>query len=128
MDKARPFDSYFDAVSGLDEVKLHWLRHTRELVHQIYPDVVERVSYAMPGFYPKEAKKATQQLFLVMANARWLGLYGTPGLEPVVAPFTKYGVTTTKGSIHVPYDMPEQPFQELLTAIIHFNLARHGFS
>ncbi len=62
-----------------------------------------------------------------MANAKWLGLYGTPGLEPAVEPFAKYGVTTTKGSIHVPYDMPEPAFRELLKAVIEFNLHRHGF-
>jgi uncharacterized protein YdhG (YjbR/CyaY superfamily) len=126
VDKAKPFEGYFNDEHLAPE-KLEWLRLTRRLVHEIYPDAVERVSYAMPGFYPKDAKKATHQLFLIMANAKWLGLYGTPGLDETVKPYVKYGVSTTKGSIHVPYDMPVDAYRKMLTDIIDFNLTRHGF-
>ncbi|WP_270323679.1 hypothetical protein [Lactococcus petauri] len=80
MKKAQPFEAYFND-NDLSEEKLARMRLTRQLVHTIYPDVQERVSYAMPGFYPKQAKKATQQLFLLMANKGWLGIYGTQGMK-----------------------------------------------
>ena len=72
MKKAQPFEAYFND-NDLSEEKLARMRLTRQLVHTIYPDVQERVSYAMPGFYPKQAKKATQQLFLLMANKGFKG-------------------------------------------------------
>jgi len=100
---------------------------TRALVHELYPDVQERTSYAMPGFYPKGAKKATQQLFLLMANKKWLGLYGTQGLSPDdLQEFRKEGVTEGKGSLQVPYDLPAESFKQLLKLVIACNLKRHG--
>ena len=126
MDKAKPFDEYFCDVH-LGEEKLARMQLTRKLVHELYPAVQERTSYAMPGFYPKAATKATQQLFLLMANKKWLGLYGTQGLTlDDLHEFKEAGVTEGKGSLQVPYDMPEDSFKRLLKLVIEFNLKRHG--
>lgn len=134
MEKAKPFDDYF-TDPALTPEKLARMQLTRDIVHKIYPDVQERVCYAMPGFYPKDAasftlkgtKGANQQLFLLMANKSWLGIYGTAGLDSnVLAKYEHLGVTSGKGSLHVPYDMPVQPFTELLRAVIDYNLGRHG--
>lgn len=127
MQKAQPFENYFND-HDLEEIKVARMQLTRRLVHEIYPDVQERVSYAMPGFYPKEANKATQQLFLVMANKNWLGIYGTPGLpEEVLDIFIKHDLEFGKGSIKVPYDMPEEDFKELLELVMTYNASRNGF-
>ena len=126
MEKAKPFEEYFDDAR-LGSEKLERMQLTRTLVHKLYPEVQERVSYAMPGFYPVGATKATQQLFLLIANDGWLGMYGTQGLEAGdLKDFEQYGVTVGKGSLRVPYDMPEDAFGRLLRFVIDFNLARHG--
>ena len=125
MDKAKPFEDYF-ADGSLEADRLARMRLARKLVHEIYPDVVERTSYAMPGFYPKGSTKANQQLFLLQANKEWLGLYGTFGLTAAdLAEFARYGIEVGKGSVKVPYDMPSRPFKSLLKHVIDFNLARH---
>jgi len=126
MDKAKPFDDYFND-SSLPPEKLARMRLTRDIVHRLYPTVQERVSYAMPGFYPPAATNANQQLFMLMANKSWLGIYGTQGLDAnVIAKYQPYGVTSGKGSLHIPYDMPVEPFTELLKAVIaHNNGRRH---
>ncbi|MCL2858484.1 MAG: hypothetical protein FWF42_02210 [Streptococcaceae bacterium] len=123
MEKAKPFDEYFNDLN-LGEERLERMILTRKLVHEIYPDVQERVSYAMPGFYPKNAKKATQQLFLLMANKEHLGVYGTQGLEE--KDIAQYNLETGKGSIKVPYNMPERDFKQLLEFVINYNANRHG--
>ncbi len=126
MEKAKPFDEYF-TDKNLAPEKLARMQFTRALVHELYPDVQERVSYAMPGFYPKLATKATQQLFLLMANKDWLGIYGTQGLEEEdFAPFIRYGVKSGKGSLQVPYDMDDEKFKSLLQFVMKHNFIRHG--
>ncbi|PCR99678.1 DUF1801 domain-containing protein [Lactococcus fujiensis] len=126
MEKAKPFEDYFND-ERLEHDKLARMKLTREIVHEIYPDVQERVSYAMPGFYPKKAKKATQQLFLLMANKNWLGLYGTQGVDPTVFdPFLENGIGAGKGSLQVPYDFDEAMFRQLLAVVIEQNFLRHG--
>ncbi|MGM9886730.1 MAG: hypothetical protein ACI31W_05750 [Lactococcus sp.] len=126
MEKAKPFDDYFnDERLGSD--KLSRMILTRKLVHDIYPEVQERVSYAMPGFYPQKAKKATQQLFLLMANKNWLGIYGTQAIElTAFESFFENGVTAGKGSLQVPYDFDEVQFKQLLQLVIEQNFIRHG--
>jgi len=125
MDKTRPFDDYFNDPHLTPAQRIR-MQLTRQLVHELYPDVTEQTHYAMPGFYPKGATKATQQLFLLMANAKWLGIYGTQGLTAAdLREFTTYGVTAGKGSLHVPYDMPKPPFKRLLQLIITHNTKRH---
>lgn len=126
MEKAHEFDFYF-TDERLETDKLERMQLTRKLVHDLYPEVKEQVSYAMPGFYPKHAKKATEQLFLMMANKKWLGIYGTQGLEEEdIAPFIKQGVTMGKGSMQVPYDMAEAQYQKLIQLIMRYNFERHG--
>lgn len=127
MKKVQPFEAYFND-NDLSEEKLARMRLTRQLVHTIYPDVQERVSYAMPGFYPKQAKKATQQLFLLMANKGWLGIYGTQGMkENDFSDFADYGLEFGKGSLKIPYDMPELEYKKLLQLIMSYNAKRNGF-
>ncbi|MCO7180535.1 hypothetical protein [Lactococcus formosensis] len=127
MKKAQPFETYFND-EDLEVEKLTRMQLTRQLVHTIYPDVQERVSYAMPGFYPKEAKKATQQLFLLMANKGWLGIYGTQGMEENdFSSFTDYNIEFGKGSLKVPYDMPESELKNLLQLIMNHNAKKNGF-
>lgn len=127
MKKAQSFETYFND-SDLDLEKLERMRLTRDLVHDIYPEVQERVSYAMPGFYPKEAKKATHQLFLIMANKNWLGIYGTQGMEESdFSDFADYKLEFGKGSLKIPYDMPELKYKKLLQLIMNFNAQRNGF-
>ena len=137
MDKAKPFDDYFND-SALSPEKLERMRLTRTLVHKLCPDAQERVSYAMPGFYPKGTTtpgfnpkgipKANQPYFLLMACHGWLGIYGVQGLsDETLAPFEKLGVTSAKGSLKVPYDMPEPEFTKLLQTVITHNTTRRGF-
>ncbi|WP_252899585.1 hypothetical protein [Lactococcus fujiensis] len=57
MEKAKPFEDYFND-ERLEHDKLARMKLTREIVHEIYPDVQERVSYAMPGFYPKKSQES----------------------------------------------------------------------
>lgn len=124
MDKAKPFDAYF-TDANLDDRQRGLMQVTRRIVHELYPAVVERVSYAMPGFYPTGSAKATQQLFLVMAAKNHLGIYGTFGMdEAVIHSFEPLGVQSAKGSLRVPYDIPTDRFEQLLSAVIAFNLGR----
>ncbi|MCL2526574.1 MAG: DUF1801 domain-containing protein [Coriobacteriia bacterium] len=126
MEKAKPFEDYFSDPK-LSADKLERLALVRKLVHEIYPSVKEQVSYAMPGFYPKDATKANQQLFLMQAAKGWLGLYGTFGMTPEdVAPYAAAGVTVGKGNVHIPYDLPEDDLRQVLQKVIDYNLARTG--
>jgi uncharacterized protein YdhG (YjbR/CyaY superfamily) len=136
MDKAKPFDDYFTDVT-LAPDRRDRLTLMRQMVHDMYPDVAERVSYAMPGFYPANPAtgkpfNAQQMLFLFMANKNWLGIYGVPGLVDgsddggFLEMFAPHGVTSGKGSLHVPYNMPTEPFETLLRAVIDYNLTRLG--
>ncbi|MDR0298300.1 MAG: hypothetical protein LBI11_06605 [Streptococcaceae bacterium] len=122
MEKAHEFEFYFTDERLAPAIRAR-MQLTRHLVHELYPDVAERVSYAMPGFYPKKATKATQQLFLLMANKDHLGIYGTQGLEASDLP---YALDMGKGSIRVPYDFPEDKFRKLLQFIMKYNMERHG--
>ncbi|MCL2489476.1 MAG: hypothetical protein FWF36_01930 [Propionibacteriaceae bacterium] len=124
MDKAKPFDAYFSDAS-LDDRQRGLMQATRRIAHELCPAVVERVSYAMPGFYPAGSTKATQQLFLVMAAKNHLGIYGTFGIDEAdIRPFEPLGVQSAKGSLRVPYDIPLDSFEQLLSAVITFNLGR----
>jgi len=124
MDKAKPFDDYF-ADQRLDDRQRALMQATRRIVHDIYPEVVERVSYAMPGFYPAGSTKATQQLFLVMAAKQHLGIYGTFGIDDAaIRPFESVGVESAKGSLRVPYDIPIDTFTQLLSVVVKYNLER----
>lgn len=67
MTSAREFEAYFDDPD-IPEQHLTQLQRVRQFVHEIYPDITERVAYAMPGFYPVEGKKATETLLFVMAQ------------------------------------------------------------
>ncbi|MCL2652695.1 MAG: hypothetical protein FWD63_02775 [Propionibacteriaceae bacterium] len=124
MDKAKPFDAYF-VDESLSDHQCALMQATRRIVHELYPAVVERVSYAMPGFYPAGSTKATQQLFFVMAAKQHLGIYGTFGIdEAVIHSFESFGVQSAKGSLRVPYDIPVDAFERLLSAVITYNLGR----
>jgi len=126
MEKSKDFESYF-SDEALTSSQLERMQLTRQLAHDIYPEVQERVAYAMPGFYPQYAKKATQQLFLVRANKHWLGLYGVPGIETYnLKDFLDQGVEFGKGSLRVPYDLEYNSYERLIELIIHFNAKRHG--
>ncbi|MDR0199092.1 MAG: DUF1801 domain-containing protein [Streptococcaceae bacterium] len=122
MEKAKSFDAYFSDKKVSSE-KLARMQLVRGIVHDLYPDVQERVSYAMPGFYPKGATKATQMLFFVMANKNWLGLYGFDGLTPEDLP---YPLAMGKGSVQVPYDFEEEKLRKLLQFCMAYNFERHG--
>ena len=79
-------------------------------------------------FTLKQAKKATQQLFLLMANKGWLGIYGTQGMkESDFSDFADYGLEFGKGSLKIPYDMPELEYKKLLQLIMSYNAKRNGF-
>lgn len=122
----KEFEEYF-TDEKLSVEKLARLQLTRALVNDLYPEVQERVAYNMPGFYPKLATKANQQLFLVQAQEKWLGIYGTDGLDPEdFATFVRQGVEVGKGSLRVPYDLNEEKFKSLLQFVMKHNFIRHG--
>ena len=120
MKKAQLFETYFNDID-LGEEKLARMKLTRQLVHEIYPDVKERVAYAKAGFYPKDATKATEQFFLLTANKGWLGLYGIWGLEEKYLTEFNQHIEIGKGSLRVSYSMPEPDFKKLLTIVIAHN-------
>ena len=126
MEKAKAFEEYF-TDEKLSEIQKKILATLRKIVHDIYPDVEERVSYAMPGFYPPNAPKATDQLFLFMANKKWLGLYGTFGFSEIPSNkqlLEKYQIEEGKGSLHIPYDFTDAALKEIVTAVLQYNLHR----
>ena len=133
MEKTKPFDDYF-TDEKLEPEKLAYLQAVRALVHDLYPDVQERVAYAMPGFYPKRATKANQQLFFLMANKNWLGIYGTGDLtddESTVRSIIRIGVEITSGDtkvhgLYVPYDIPEDKLRQLLQLVMKNNFIKNG--
>ena len=124
MEKAQSFEHYF-SDPNLKPEQISQMQLVRSIVHELYPEVVEKVSYAMPGFFPKGATKANQQLLMVMANKGWLGLYGTFGITDAdLDDFLDSGISASKGSIHVPYDLPEESLKRLLKLVIDYNLGR----
>ena len=130
MEKAHEFNFYF-TDERLAPVKLARMQLTRQIVHDFYPEVQERVSYGMPGFYPQNANKAGQQLFYLMANKNWLGIYGTADFitdESIFEQLDQMGVELTRkdrriSSLHVPYDLEEDKLKKLLQLIMEKNLA-----
>lgn len=127
MQKAPSFKNYFNDPN-FEKKKLKRMQLTRKLVLEIYPDVQERVSYAMLGFYSKEATKTSQQLFLVRANKNWLEIHGASRLpEEFIEIFIKYDLEFGNGSIKVPYDIPVEGYRELLKLVMVYNAAKHGF-
>lgn len=126
MNEKLEFDEYF-TDEKLSAEKRARLNDTRLLIHELYPEVQERVAYNMPGFYPKLATKANQQLFLMQAQENWLGIYGIDGLEEEdFAPFIRHGVEVGKGSLRVPYDMNDEKYKSLLQFVMKHNFIRHG--
>lgn len=80
------------------------------------PAAEERLSYGMPTFWQGE------NLIHFAPAKRHLGIYPTPSAIVAFAePIAELGLTTTKGSLHLPYDRP-LPLA-LLTAIAEFRLA-----
>lgn len=79
------------------------------------------------AFTRRKQKKATQQLFLLMANKNWLGIYGTQAIDlTVFESFFENGVTAGKGSLQVPNDFDEVQFKQLLQLVIEQNFICHG--
>lgn len=128
MEKTKDFEAYF-TDERLEPEKLARMQLVRKLTHEIYPGCEERVSYAMPGFFPvsKDPKvkiNAQKMLFFVRTNKDWLGLYGI--LDFNLEKYASYGIKAGKGSLQVPYGLDEQVLRELLEEIVAHNLARHG--
>lgn len=112
-----------------DFFKSEKMSEIRALVHDLYPDVQEKIAWKMPGFYPKNATKSTQQLFMLQENQNHLGIYGIGELEETdFAPFLKFGVKVGKGSLQIPNDseMSAEIFKKLLQFIMRYNFQRHG--
>lgn len=128
MTPAKNFEAYFDDPE-IPAQHLAQLQRVRQFVHEIYPSVIERVAYAMPGFYPVEGKKATETLLFVMAQKNWLGLYALPEFNVTYQDFlTAENLQLGKGSIQVPYDYPADKLRTLIGKIIVYNLKRFNFN
>ncbi|MCM0582626.1 DUF1801 domain-containing protein [Weissella diestrammenae] len=125
MTPARDFETYFNdpALTGNQREMMQFVRQT---VHILYPEVQERVAYAMPGFFPVGHTKATETLMLIMANKKWLGIYALPKFNQAYEQrLVELGLHFGKGSIQVPYDFPIDQLQSLLKQIIELNLKRN---
>lgn len=128
MTPARNFEAYFDD-HDIPEEHLAQMQLVRQLVHEIYPDITERVAYAMPGFYPVEGKKATETLLFIMAQKNWLGMYAMPDFNVAYQDFlVAEQLQMGKGSIQVPYDYPADKLRQLIGKIMLHNLQRFGFN
>lgn len=128
MTPAKEFEAYFDDPD-IPEQHLAQLQRVRQFVHEIYPDITERVAYAMPGFYPVEGKKATETLLFVMAQKNWLGIYALPEFNVTYQDFlTAEHLQMGKGSIQVPYDYPADKLRTLVGKIMLYNLKRFHFN
>jgi uncharacterized protein YdhG (YjbR/CyaY superfamily) len=128
LKKAKSFEDYFTDEKLTTEQKDRY-QLLREITHELYPDVVEKVAYAMPGFYPTEASKATEMLYLVMASKQWLTFGGARGLpDEILADFAKIGVAHGAGSLKIPYTLPENQFRDVLKTVMIHNLTRFHFA
>lgn len=122
------FEHFFND-NTIPSEHLERLRLTRTLIHNIYPNIYEQVSYAMPAFYPIEGKKATQVLMMIKANKHWLGIYALPDFNEEYTDFLlKRNLKMGKGSIQIPYDFDAEQLDILLRKIILYNLKRLNFA
>lgn len=128
MEPAKEFIEYFNNPN-LTNQQAQMLNHVRDIIHRFYPDVKEKTSYAMPAFFPVESKKATEVLMMIAANKNWLGVYALPDFnEEYSDELSRLGIKFGRGSIQVPYDIKEQDLNNLIKAVIKFNLKRFGFN
>lgn len=128
MEPAKEFIEYFNNPN-LTNQQAQMLNHVRDIIHQFYPEVIEKTSYAMPAFFPVESKKATEVLMMIAANKNWLGVYALPDFnEEYSDELSRLGIKFGRGSIQVPYDIREQDLNNLIRAVIKFNLKRFGFN
>lgn len=75
------------------------LQEIREVIKAAAPKADELISYNMPGY------KLNGMLVFFAANKAHLGFYpATNSMNEFAKDLTKF--TTTKGSVHFPYDQP----------------------
>ena len=127
MEPEKSFDEYF-TNPHLSNEQGKMFNLARKLIHQFYPNVVERTSYSLPAFFPVEGQKATEVLLSMAANKNWLGVYALPFfIEDYADELNDLGMKFSKGAIQVPYNTSDKILENLIKAIIKYNLKRNGF-
>ena len=103
-------DEYIDA-QGVAQQAL--LRELRTLVHDLVPDVGERISYGIPTF------TLNGNLVHIGAASRHVGLYpGADGVTAFLSDLDDLGLSYSKGAIQFPLDQPLP--RALITRIVAF--------
>lgn len=119
MAESQNFEAYFntEALQGL-----------RALVHDLYPEVQERLTADLrPGFYPKLATRDDQALFLIEAKPENLLIYGIDGLEEAdFKPFIRRGLIFEGDFLRLPWDMELENLKTLLQFVMKANFIKHG--
>lgn len=116
MQKNQPIMDYINQFEGIKQEKLIELY---EFIQSQFPNLSSKIAWQMPSFYDQKI------IISFSAIKNHLGLY--PGPEVILffqEELKKY--TTTKGSIHIPYDQPLD--YHLLINIIQYNLSQQGKS
>jgi len=109
------------AASNIDEYIAEFpektqaaLKEIRALVHEVAPDAIETISYAIPTFDLKG-----KHLVHFAGYEHHIGLYPTPtGSEAFAEEFSAY--KTGKGSVQFPLDQP-LPL-DLIRRVVEFRL------
>ncbi|MCL2676976.1 MAG: hypothetical protein FWF14_03810 [Streptococcaceae bacterium] len=126
MTETKDFESYFNDKT-LKENQQETLIYICQLVHELYPDVQEKVVMNRPAFLPKLAEEDHQLLFGMNVKEEGTVIYGTEGLDAeAIAPFFKWGVTQTEESLLLPSDLSQDRIKKILQFIMRYNFERHG--
>ncbi|URZ87309.1 iron chaperone [Floricoccus penangensis] len=121
MLRNQEIDDYIAQSSATKEQKKYF-EFARNKVHEIWPTTVEKISYAMPAFYPDEKAKGRQLLIYLSLNKKWLGFYPMPAfIYANESLLNELNLNFSKGAIQIPYDTSKDILTDLLERAIEFN-------
>ncbi len=85
-------------IAGFDEEKQKELNQVRDLIRDLLPDCIEKISWAMPTYYQK------RNIIHFAGNKNHIGIY--PGSQPVEhfkERLDQEKIHYSKGAIQFPY-------------------------
>ena len=108
------FETVDDYINHQPSHAQEKLKQIRNLIHEIVPDVKEKLNYKIPSFNLVDSDKSNHQIMMA-AYAKFIGFYTFPGtIEAFKDKLKNY--KQGKGSIQFPYsdELPTAMIKEMI--------------